>query len=32
MPDAFPAHGTQAEILRDLELDAAGIVKHLRTV
>lgn len=32
MPDAFPAHGTQAEILRDLELDAAGIIKHLRTV
>jgi 1-deoxy-D-xylulose-5-phosphate synthase len=32
IPDAFPAHGTQAEILRDLELDAAGIVKHLRTV
>jgi len=25
IPDAFPAHGTQAEILRDLGLDAAGI-------
>jgi len=32
MPDAFPAHGTQAEILRDLEMDAAGIIKHLRSV
>jgi 1-deoxy-D-xylulose-5-phosphate synthase len=32
MPDAFPAHGTQAEILRDLGLDAAGIIKHLRDV
>ncbi len=32
MPDAFPAHGTQAEILRDLGLDAESIVKHLRTV
>jgi 1-deoxy-D-xylulose-5-phosphate synthase len=32
MPDAFPAHGTQAEILRDLELDTAGIIKYLRTV
>ena len=32
MPDTFPAHGTQAEILCDLELDAAGIIKHLRTV
>jgi 1-deoxy-D-xylulose-5-phosphate synthase len=25
IPDAFPAQGTQAEILRDLGLDAAGI-------
>ncbi|MDX8391803.1 MAG: 1-deoxy-D-xylulose-5-phosphate synthase [Mariprofundaceae bacterium] len=25
IPDAFPAHGTQAEILRDLNLDSAGI-------
>ena len=32
MPDAFPTHGTQSEILRDLELDVAGIIKHLRTV
>ena len=30
MPDAFPEHGTQVEILRDLELDADGIVKQLR--
>ncbi|EAU55305.1 1-deoxy-D-xylulose-5-phosphate synthase [Mariprofundus ferrooxydans] len=30
MPDAFPAHGTQAEILRDLGLDAAGILSRLR--
>ncbi len=29
MPDAFPAHGTQAEILRDLGLDADGIYKRL---
>ncbi len=32
MPDTFPAHGTQAEILRDLKLDAAGIIKHLRAI
>jgi len=32
MPDVFPEHGTQAEILRDLELDADGIVKQLRSV
>jgi len=30
MPDAFPEHGTQAEILRDLGLDAAGILSRLR--
>ncbi|MDX8406879.1 MAG: 1-deoxy-D-xylulose-5-phosphate synthase [Mariprofundaceae bacterium] len=30
MPDIFPEHGTQAEILRDLELDADGILKQLR--
>ncbi|MDX8405386.1 MAG: 1-deoxy-D-xylulose-5-phosphate synthase [Mariprofundus sp.] len=30
MPDAFPAHGTQAEILRDLGLDADGILTSLR--
>ncbi len=30
MPDAFPDQGTQAEILRDLELDADGIVARLR--
>jgi 1-deoxy-D-xylulose-5-phosphate synthase len=30
MPDAFPAHGTQTEILRDLGLDAEGIIKRLR--
>jgi 1-deoxy-D-xylulose-5-phosphate synthase len=32
MPDAFPNHGTQAEILRDLGLDADGIIKHLRNI
>ncbi|GAV20223.1 1-deoxy-D-xylulose-5-phosphate synthase [Mariprofundus micogutta] len=31
MPDAWPAHGTQDEILRDMELDAAGILKQLRS-
>ncbi|WP_241697133.1 1-deoxy-D-xylulose-5-phosphate synthase [Mariprofundus sp. KV] len=30
MPDHFPAHGTQNEILRDLGLDAEGILKQLR--
>ncbi|MDQ6976988.1 MAG: transketolase C-terminal domain-containing protein, partial [Ghiorsea sp.] len=30
MPDAFPEHGTQAEILRDLKLDSAGIVEQIR--
>ena len=30
MPDHFPAHGTQAEILRDLGLDPEGILKQLR--
>jgi len=30
IPDVFPAHGTQAEILHDLELDTVGIVKQLR--
>ena len=30
MPDHFPAHGTQSEILRDLGLDAEGILKQLR--
>lgn len=30
MPDAFPEHGTQAEILRDLKLDSAGIVEKIR--
>jgi len=32
MPDAFPAHGTQAEILRDLGLDADGILAQLKHV
>ncbi|MDX8388279.1 MAG: 1-deoxy-D-xylulose-5-phosphate synthase [Ghiorsea sp.] len=32
MPDTFPEHGTQAEILRDLGLDADGIVKTLRAI
>jgi len=31
MPDSFPAHGSQSEILRDLELDTAGILKQLRS-
>jgi len=30
MPDVFPEQGTQAEILRDLEMDADGILKQLR--
>jgi len=30
MPDSFPAHGTQAEILCELGLDADGIVSRLR--
>ncbi len=30
MPDAFPAHGSQAEILRDLGLDADAILRALR--
>jgi len=30
MPDAFPAHGTQAEVLRDLALDEKGITARLR--
>jgi len=32
LPDAFPDHGTQAEILRDLQLDVAGIATQLRKV
>lgn len=32
MPDAFPEHGTQEEILRDLGLDAAGIVAKVRGI
>ena len=32
MPDAFPEHGTQAEILRDLKLDKDGIVEQVRSV
>jgi len=31
MPDLFPAHGSQDEILRDLGLDMAGILKQLRS-
>ena len=31
MPDVWPAHGTQNEILSDLGLDAAGILKQLRS-
>ncbi|MDX8403247.1 MAG: 1-deoxy-D-xylulose-5-phosphate synthase [Mariprofundaceae bacterium] len=30
MPDTFPEHGTQAEILHDLELDADCITKRLK--
>jgi len=30
MPDNFPAHGTQTEILGDLGLDAEGIITRLR--
>jgi len=32
MPDSFPAHGTQAEILRDLTLDADGLYQRLLTL
>ncbi len=32
MPDTFPEHGTQAEILRDLKLDKDGIVEQVRSV
>ena len=32
MPDAFPEHGTQAEILRDLKLDKDGIIEQIRSV
>ena len=32
MPDEFPEHGTQAEILRDLKLDKAGIMEQVRSV
>ena len=30
MPDAFPAHGTQKEILHDLKLDQEAIIARLR--
>ena len=32
MPDVFPEHGTQAEILRDLQLDEVAITKVLRNI
>ncbi|MBL1353592.1 MAG: 1-deoxy-D-xylulose-5-phosphate synthase [Zetaproteobacteria bacterium] len=32
MPDVFPEHGTQAEILRDLHLDADAIANTLRAI
>jgi len=32
MPDSFPEHGTQAEILRDLQLDEAAIIETLRNI
>ena len=31
LPDSFPAHGTQDEILSELGLDRAGILKQLRS-
>jgi len=31
MPDSFPPHGTQAEVLAELGLDAAGITARLRS-
>jgi len=30
MPDVFPEHGSQTEILRDLKLDADAITQALR--
>jgi len=32
MPDVFPEHGTQAEILRDLKMNKAGIVEQIRSL
>jgi len=32
MPDAFPAHGAQTEILRDISLDAEAITRQLQTL
>jgi len=32
MPDCFPDHGSQAEILRDLGLDTAGIITRIRNL
>ncbi|MDT8376324.1 MAG: 1-deoxy-D-xylulose-5-phosphate synthase [Mariprofundaceae bacterium] len=32
MPDIFPEHGTQKEILRDLKLDSRAIAERLREV
>jgi len=32
IPDAFPEHGTQAEILRDLKLDKNAVIDVLRSV
>lgn len=32
MPDVFPEHGTQADVLRDLGLDAEKIVAQLRAL
>ncbi len=32
LPDAFPEHGAQAEILRDLGLDAEGVLKRLKAL
>jgi 1-deoxy-D-xylulose-5-phosphate synthase len=32
MPDIFPEHGTQNEVLRDLKLDSRAIAKRLREI
>ncbi len=32
MPDSYPPHGSQVEILRDLKLNASGILEQLRAL
>ncbi|MDX8380485.1 MAG: 1-deoxy-D-xylulose-5-phosphate synthase [Ghiorsea sp.] len=32
MPDVFPEHGTQGEILRDLKMDKVGILEQVRSL